>query len=38
MLKWKMQVFALDVADLGTLGAFISVMSMDDMPVRTLTA
>lgn len=28
--------FAMDVSNLGTLGAFISVMSMDDMPVRTL--
>ncbi|NWF88972.1 MAG: PorV/PorQ family protein [Ignavibacteriaceae bacterium] len=28
--------FALDVSDLGTLGGFISVMSMDDMPIRTL--
>lgn len=28
--------FALDVSDVGTLGAFISVMSMDDMPIRTL--
>lgn len=28
--------FAMDITDLGTLGAFISVMSMDDMPVRTL--
>jgi opacity protein-like surface antigen len=41
-VDWIMDVkldyagFALDVADLGTLGAFISVMSMDDMPVRTL--
>ncbi len=28
--------FALNVSDLGTLGAFISILSMDDMPVRTL--
>lgn len=28
--------FAMDVSDLGTLGAFISVLTMDDMPVRTL--
>lgn len=41
-VDWIMEVkldyagFALDVADIGTLGAFISVMSMDDMPVRTL--
>lgn len=28
--------FALDVSDLGTIGGFISVMSMDEMPVRTL--
>ncbi len=41
-VDWIMDVnmenagFALDVTDLGTIGAFISVMSMDDMPVRTL--
>jgi len=41
-VDWIMDVkldyagFALDVTDLGTLGAFISVLSMDDMPVRTL--
>jgi opacity protein-like surface antigen len=41
-VDWIMDVkldyagFALDVAEIGTLGAFISVMSMDDMPVRTL--
>lgn len=41
-VDWVMDVkldyagFALDVADIGTLGAFISVISMDDMPVRTL--
>jgi len=28
--------FAVDVAELGTLGAFVSVLSMGDMPVRTL--
>lgn len=28
--------FAMDVSDLGTLGAFISVLTMDDMTVRTL--
>jgi hypothetical protein len=41
-VDWIMDVkldyagFAMDVADFGTLGAFISVMSMNDMPVRTL--
>jgi len=41
-VDWIMDVkmdfagFAVDIDDLGTLGAFISVMSMDDMPVRTL--
>ena len=41
-VDWIMDVqleyagFALGVSDLGTLGAFIAVMSMDDMPVRTL--
>lgn len=35
-VKLEYAGFAMDVADLGTLGAFISVMTMDDMPVRTL--
>lgn len=35
-VKMDYAAFAMEVADLGTLGAFVSVLSMDDMPVRTL--
>ena len=38
ILDVKMQHagYAMDAGDLGTIGAFISVLSMDEMPVRTL--